>query len=216
MALSKINVGPRFKFLFIMLLVTICAAFAIFRMVQIHDRLDVVVITNNVKASLVSNMRQTVSIRMKEMANFTRVDRVASMPDSVKRIRYQAVIYTEYEGKLHELFGHASGQTPEERKMLLKIGAAASAATPVIAKITQLGLSQKSLEAGAVLDKDFRGATYVAWMDALNELNAIEADLTNKAAAEASLAYDEARLQILLLAAVVIVLGVRIAWISLV
>lgn len=192
--------------LFFLVAVTVVG---ILRMAQIQDRLDHVVSVNNVVTRLVIDMRNNVGDRISSLKILTLMTDPADMEPEMNRIKEQAEKYAEAQKKLSDKF--AAEATPQERALLAQIKEQEALAMPAIAKASQLWLANDAESATRVLIKEIR-PPQKKWMDALDQLAALEDRMSAQAKAEAEAGFRNARTFMVLLGVVAAVLGMLAAW----
>lgn len=193
--------------LFFLVAVTVVG---ILRMAQIQDRLDHVVSVNNVVTRLVIDMRNNVGDRISSLKILTLMTDPADMEPEMNRIKEQAEKYAEAQKKLSNKF--ATDASPQERALLAQIKEQEALAMPAIAKASQLWLANDAESATRVLIKEIR-PPQKKWMEALDQLAALEDKMSAQAKAEAEAGFRNARTFMLLLGVVAAVLGMLAAWV---
>ncbi len=187
--------------LFFLVAVTIVG---ILRMAQIQDRLDRVVGVNNVVTRLVIDMRANVSDRITSLRILTLMTDAGDMEPEMNRIKQQTGKYDDAEKKLSDKFA-AEASVPE-RALLAQIKEFESTAMPAIAKASDLWMANKAEEATKVMIKEIRPAQK-KWMEALDQLAALEDKLNSQVQSEAESAFNTARNTMLILGGVAVALG---------
>jgi methyl-accepting chemotaxis protein len=173
--------------LFFLVAVTIIG---IVRMAQIQDRLDRVVGVNNVVTRHVLDMRGNVSDRINSMRILTMMSSPDEMEADLNRIKEQTRKYDEIEKKLTDKF--AIEASAPEKTLLAQVKEHAGVAMPAIAKATDLWLANKAEEATRVMVKEIRPAQK-KWMEALDQLAALEDKLNTQSQVDAEAAFVNAR-----------------------
>jgi methyl-accepting chemotaxis protein len=214
MNLSKMKVGTSLAFGYALVLAFLVAvtALGISRMAQIEHRLDNVVSVNNVETRLVIDMRAQVNDRTVTLRNLSLLTDASDMQPEIDRINEQTKKYADAEAKLDGMF--ATSSIADEKDLLGKIKEQEAAATPAIAKAIDLWQNNKAEEATKVLIKEIK-PVQKKWLDALNDLSALEDKQSAQAAADAQSAFASARLAMITLGALALVAGLVAAyWIS--
>jgi methyl-accepting chemotaxis protein len=173
--------------LFFLVAVTVIG---IVRMAQIQDRLDRVVGVNNVVTRHVLDMRGNVSDRINSMRILTMMSSPDEMEADLNRIKEQTRKYDEIEKKLTDKF--AIEASAPEKTLLAQVKEHAGVAMPAIAKATDLWLANKAEEATRVMVKEIRPAQK-KWMEALDQLAALEDKLNTQSQVDAEAAFVNAR-----------------------
>jgi len=210
MNLSNMKVGMRLALgfaLVLVLLVTVTVV-GILRMAQIQDRLDHVVSVNNVVTRLVVDMRNNVSERITSLRTLTLMTDGSDMEPELNRFKVQTAKYDALERKLSEQF--ATNATAEEQALLAQVKSAEGVAMPAIEKASGLYLADKAVDATRVMVKEIRPAQK-KWMDALEQLAALEDKLNSQAQVDAGKGFANARNFMLVLLALAVGLGVTAA-----
>ena len=214
MNLSKMKVGTSLAFGYSLVLLFLVAvtALGISRMAQIQHRLENVVNVNNVETRLVIDMRALVNDRTVTLRNLSLLTDASDMQPEIDRINDQTRKHADAEGKLETMF--ASSAVADEKDLLNRIKEQEAAATPAIAKAIDLWQNNKAEEATKVLIKEIR-PVQKKWLDALNELSALEDKQSAQAATDAQSAFASARLAMLTLGALALLAGLTAAyWIT--
>ena len=206
MNLSNMKVGTRLGLGFVLVLSFLVAVtiVGIISMAQIQTRLDNVVGVNNVVTRLVIDMRTNVSERIVSLRILTLMTDSADMEPEMKRIKEQTARYDEAQKKLSDKF--AKSASPEEKSLLAQIKEHEALAMPAVAKASELWLADKAEDATRVMIKEIR-PVQKKWMDALEQLAALEDKLNTAAQKDAESGFEAARLTMLILGGVAILLG---------
>ncbi|MDM5178464.1 methyl-accepting chemotaxis protein [Massilia sp. DJPM01] len=206
MNLSNMKVGTRLGLGFALVLSFLVAVtiVGIISMAQIQARLDNVVGVNNVVTRLVIDMRTNVSERIVSLRILTLMTDAADMEPEMKRIKEQTGRYDDAQKKLGEKF--AAGGSAEEKSLLSQIKEHEALAMPALAKASELWLANKAEDATRVMIKEIR-PVQKKWMEALEQLAALEDKLNSAAQKDAERGFENARLSMLILGGVAILLG---------
>ncbi|NHZ90632.1 methyl-accepting chemotaxis protein [Massilia sp. CCM 8733] len=200
------KVGTRLGLGFVLVLSFLVAVtiVGIISMAQIQTRLDNVVGVNNVVTRLVIDMRTNVSERIVSLRILTLMTDSADMEPEMKRIKEQTARYDEAQKKLSDKF--AKSASPEEKSLLAQIKEHEALAMPAVAKASELWMADKAEDATRVMIKEIR-PVQKKWMDALEQLAALEDKLNSAAQKDAESGFEAARLTMLILGGVAILLG---------
>ncbi|WP_229509529.1 methyl-accepting chemotaxis protein [Massilia sp. CCM 8734] len=206
MNLSNMKVGTRLGLGFLLVLSFLVAVtiVGIISMAQIQTRLDNVVGVNNVVTRLVIDMRTNVSERIVSLRILTLMTDSADMEPEMKRIKEQTARYDEAQKKLSDKF--AKSASNEEKSLLAQIKEHEALAMPAVAKASELWMADKAEDATRVMIKEIR-PVQKKWMDALEQLAALEDKLNSAAQKDAESGFEAARLTMLILGGVAILLG---------
>jgi|SRR5471032_2961837 len=111
------------------------------------------------------------------------------------------------------MFAALPSTTERELALMPKIKEAETAAMPLMAKAAALGLANKADDATKLLVGELR-PVQKKWLDLLTQLSELETQLNTEAGDDAAVAYNSARLMMMLLSAAAIGMGVLIAWLA--
>jgi len=208
MNLSKIKVGKRLGlgFALVLAFLIVVTLLGITRMSQIQDRLDKVVSVSNVEVRLIIEMRAIVYDRMVSLRNLTLLTDPDDMAPEIAKIKEQSDKYGAARDKLAKMLDSDSGTTAEEKTLLAKLKEQETAAAQLPEKAQALGLANNPEVATVTLIKKLR-PVQKKWLDALDEMTALEDKLNEGAAKDASAAFGTARTLMLVLGALAVVAG---------
>ncbi|WP_255756232.1 methyl-accepting chemotaxis protein [Massilia sp. erpn] len=212
MNLAKMKVGTRLGLGFALVLVFLVAvtAVGILRMGQIQDRLDHVVSFNNVVTRLVIDMRNNVADRITSLRVLTLMSDASDMEPEVNRIKAQA---DKYEGALKKLEAQfAIEATPEEKALLTQIKEHEAATLPAVKKAIDLWMANNAVDATKVMIKEIRPAQK-KWMEALDQLAALEDKLNAQVQVDAASGYSSARTFMILMGTLAVIISVIAAYV---
>ena len=207
MKLANMKVGVRLGlgFALVLVLLVMVTVVGILRMAQIQNRLDHVVSVNNVVTRLVVDMRNNVSERVTSLRTLTLMTDPADMEPELNRFKDQTGKYDTLQQKLSEKF--AVEASAEEKSLLVQLKDAESAMMPAVTKASALYLANSAVDATRVMVKEIRPAQK-KWMEALDQLAALEDKQNNQAQADAQAQFASARNFMLLLLALAVAMGV--------
>ncbi len=204
----KVGMRLGLGFALVLFFLVAVTAIGIFSTGQIQGRLDRVVGTNNVVTRHVIDMRGNVSDRINSLRILTMMSSPDEMESDLNRVKQQAAKYEEMEKKLSEKF--ATEASPAEKALLAQTKEHEAIALPAIAKAQELWLGNKAEEATRVMIKEIKPAQK-KWMEALDQLAALEDKLNTQSQVDAKSAYDSARNFMLILGAVAVALSIAAA-----
>ncbi|WP_229507293.1 methyl-accepting chemotaxis protein [Pseudoduganella rivuli] len=210
MNFAKMKVGTRLGLGFALVLVFLIAVtlVGIIRMAQIQDRLDHVVSFNNVVTRQVIDMRNNVVSRGDRLRVLTLMSDSGDMEPEMKKIKEEAEKYAASQKKLQELFGKEG--TKEEKALLAQIVELEGTAMPAIAKASDLWMSDKAEAATKVMIKEIR-PVQKKWIEALDQLAALEDKLNEQVKKDAAEGFAGARTFMIILGGLATLLGVAAA-----
>jgi methyl-accepting chemotaxis protein len=210
MNLAKMKVGTRLGLGFALVLLFLIAVtgVGIVRMAQIQDRLDHVVSFNNVVTRLVIDMRNNVNERVSSLRTLTLMSDPADMEPEMKRIKELSDKYAAAQKKLEAQF--ALEVTPEEKALMGSIKEFEAATMPAIAKASELWLSNQAEAATKVMIKEIR-PPQKKWMDALDQLGALEDKLNAQVQVDAAEGFKSARTFMIFMGLLAVVISVGAA-----
>lgn len=212
MSVAILNVSPRWRFLFALLLLTAIGTYAFTRTEQIQNKMEGIIQTNNIKTNLLIDMRVAAMQRIKELGGLTKAGKRQDVREEGKSIHDSAGSYFETEAKLGKVLATSSNTQKDEVVLQHKITEMASAAAPTVAKIQQLAAANQSDEVAKLATSELTRGPVKNWLNAINEMILLENELASQAAATASFEYEHLRSQVLLMSAGVILLGLVAAW----
>jgi len=210
MNLSNMKVGMRLGlgFALVLVLMVILTVVGVVRMAQIQNRLDHVVSVNNVVTRLVVDMRNNVSERVTSLRTLTLMTDPADMEPELNRFKEQTAKYDGYQAKLAEKFSVEA--SAEEKALLAQVKDAEGVAMPAIAKASSLYLANNAMDATRVMVKEIRPAQK-KWLEALDQLAALEDKQNNQTQADAEAQFASARNFMLVLLVLAVGMGVAAA-----
>ncbi len=210
MNLSNMKVGMRLGlgFALVLVLMVILTVVGVVRMAQIQNRLDHVVSVNNVVTRLVVDMRNNVSERVTSLRTLTLMTDPADMEPELNKFKEQTGKYDALQQKLADKFSVEASN--EEKALLAQIKDAEGVAMPAIAKASALYLANNAMDATRVMVKEIRPAQK-KWLDALDQLGALEDKQNNQTQADAEAQFASARNFMLILLVLAVGMGVAAA-----
>jgi methyl-accepting chemotaxis protein len=167
---------------------------------------------NNVVTRLVVDMRNNVSERVTSLRTLTLMTDPADMEPELNRFKEQTAKYDGFQQKLAEKFSVEA--SAEEKALLGQIKDAEGVAMPAIAKASSLYLANNAMDATRVMVKEIRPAQK-KWLEALDQLAALEDKQNNQTQADAEAQFGSARNFMLVLLVLAVAMGVAAAtWIT--
>ncbi|MBI3286057.1 MAG: MCP four helix bundle domain-containing protein [Burkholderiales bacterium] len=206
------KVGKRLGlgFALVLALLIAVAVVGIFRMAQIQGRLENIVNVSNVETRLALDMRAIVYDRMVSLRNLTLLNDAADMEPELAKIAEQTKKYAAADEKLSKIATAAGNGSAEKQALLGKLKEQESAAAALPAKAQELGLANNPEAATITLIKKLR-PVQKKWLDALDELVALEDKLNGATADEAGAAFKAATTMMLVLGALALAAGIGAA-----
>ena len=213
MNIENIKIGTRLGagFSLVLFMLVVMAALGIGHMSMMQANVNDIVKVNNVQLQLALEMRLTLLDRAIALRNLALMTNDAEAQPEIARIKDQAAKYSQAEVKLGEMFASQSDTTPEEHAALSSIKADEVAATPVIARLMEMALTQRKDEMIDVLIREFR-PIQITWRKTLTNLVDIEDSMNKQAMRDAENAYARARLLMLILTTIGVVVGIAVSW----
>jgi len=111
MTLAHLKISTRLYagFLTILALLAASTGFSLYRMAEIHDRVEEIIKVKNVQVGLLGEMQLSIEDRMIAVGNLAMMTEVPAMQKEVERLATQARLYTEAENKLNEMLARSLG-----------------------------------------------------------------------------------------------------------
>jgi methyl-accepting chemotaxis protein len=211
MNLSKMKVGARLGlgFALVLAFLVIITIVGIWRMAQIQDRLDHVVSVNAVATRLVVDMRNNVNERINGLKVLTLMADPADMEPEMKRLADLGAKYQESSQRLTTLY--ANNATAEEKSLLAQVKEHEAVTLPAIKKASELWLANDAVAATRILIKEIRPAQK-KWMEALDQLAALEDKLNEDMKVEAAAGFASARLFMIVAGLAAMAISIAAAW----
>jgi methyl-accepting chemotaxis protein len=208
MKLKSMKIGQRLALGFgLMLALLLLVSFTGIRnMNHLNDQIDQVVNNNNAQLEAANGMRDTqrrISIAVRDLILTT---------DDEGMTRLSATIdtawkdYFQWRDKMEKL-----STDPERRALLAKIGAARETATPVIAKVEELGRANKNEESLALLKSQAVPAT-VVWRDAIAAMIDMQAARNDAEQKESKADFEQARRVLVGVTILATLFAVAVGW----
>jgi methyl-accepting chemotaxis protein len=212
MKLADKTVGMRLGMGFSLVLVLLVAVtvLGISRMAQIQEHLEKVVNVNNVGTRLVTDMSNVVKDRIVALRNLSLLTEASDMEPEIKRIEAQNAVYASAQQQLSALFATEASISTQEKALLAAIKEHEAAAMPLIANATALWLADKPEDATILLIRKIR-PVQKKWMDALDELAALEDKQSANAVAAARASFASARTLMISLGLLAVLVGIAAA-----
>jgi len=212
MNFAKMKVGTRLGLGFALVLVFLIAVtlVGIIRMAQIQDRLDHVVSFNSVVTRQVIDMRNYVISRSDRLRALTLMSDSGDMEPEMKKVKETGEKYAAAQKKLQELF--AKEGTKEERALLAQIVEFEGIAMPAIAKASDLWMNDQAEAATKVMIKEIR-PVQTKWIEALDQLSALEDKLNEQVKKDAAEGFSGARTFMIILGGLATAMGIAAAYI---
>ncbi|NVD96826.1 methyl-accepting chemotaxis protein [Massilia sp. BJB1822] len=213
MGIRDLKIGARIGggFVILLLLVVLMAVLGMVRMGQIQDQLLDIAKVNNVEAQLLIKMHDSILDRSVATRNLVLLTDMNEMKPEAAIIEEAEKKYRDAETELNRMFAALPQTQDHEKAGMVKIRNSEQAALPLVRKLAELGLANKSDEATPFLMKEVRPAQQ-RWLDDINAMIAIEDKLNQESIQEAENVYSSARNWMVAITAVAIIFGLAIAW----
>ncbi len=207
MRFLSLQVSPRWKFLFALLLLTASATYAFVRSEQIHDQLEYVWAVNNSKSQILLDMR----VAAKSVNKLLEVAKPEQGDTAVKdlMLRYQWM-----ETSLSKNLEKSALTSRNETALMHKVILDRTAVQQQLVRFHELLASNQVAAANELLAKEFRSGPYSRWVAGIDEMIAITNESNAKAGERAGADYEMLRTSVLLIAAFIIVCGLIALWLT--
>jgi methyl-accepting chemotaxis protein len=208
MKISKLNVGARLAagFSLVLALMVALAVLGVARMATMQETLDHIVNKDNVKLSLISELRQSVMNAIINGRNVALMSEPNEIASENQRLADNRAVYK----KLFEQLS-ARADTPQEKAALDKITATRAASVAVVSKMSELAKAGQREESWKVLLQELQ-PLQAKTIVAMDEMVTYEVQQVADAARRADEAHQSARLQTLLITLAALVIGGGLAW----
>jgi methyl-accepting chemotaxis protein len=204
MAIANMKVGTRLGLGFglVLVLLLMVAVLGVFNMSTIHAKLDRIVNENAVKTELVNEMSESVHIVARISRSVVLLTSQADIRIELEKVTKARAAYNAAQDQLGKMSATPKGIAIRERILGLQ-----KIARPFNDQVFELALANKDDEATQILMKQAGPATQ-SWQEAMDEYAALQKATNQADAAEASAAYQRARMLMLVLSGLAIMVGV--------
>jgi methyl-accepting chemotaxis protein len=204
MAIANMKVGTRLGLGFglVLVLLLMVAVLGVFNMSTIHAKLDSIVNENAVKTELVNEMSESVHIVARISRSVVLLTSQADIRIELEKVTKARAAYNAAQDQLGKMSATPKGIAIRERILGLQ-----KIARPFNDQVFELALANKDDEATQILMKQAGPATQ-SWQEAMDEYAALQKATNQADAAEATAAYQRARMLMLVLSGLAIVVGV--------
>jgi methyl-accepting chemotaxis protein len=204
MAIANMKVGTRLGLGFglVLVLLLMVAVLGVFNMSTIHAKLDRIVNENAVKTELVNEMSESVHIVARISRSVVLLTSQADIRIELEKVTKARAAYNAAQDQLGKMSATPKGIAIRERILGLQ-----KIARPFNDQVFELALANKDDEATQILMKQAGPATQ-SWQEAMDEYAALQRATNQADAAEASAAYQRARMLMLVLSGLAIMVGV--------
>ncbi|WP_433693144.1 methyl-accepting chemotaxis protein [Herbaspirillum seropedicae] len=183
------------------------SALGLYGMARVNDALTDITNVNNAEIKLITALRNALSSRALAIRNIALLEEQADMQAEAQTLARQEKVYADAYAALDKMFTTEASTTERERQLLVQIKNDEAATLPLMAKAVQLGLENKTVEAGKMLITQVR-PKQMAWIKSLTELADFEDQLNEEAAATARSTYAWLRVVTLAAALAALLVGV--------
>jgi len=188
----KVSTRLGIGFAAVLLLLLVVAVLGLQNMAKIQGRLDEIVGQNSVEGALATDLFRLTQDKAIAVRNVVLLTEAADMQPEEARIKKDTEKFAEAEGKLGKMFDSIAGTTAEEKNLFAKVKGLDAIVSPLVDKVTLLGLANKNDEALRMLLKEVRPPQR-QMQAALQELVELENKLNMEAADDAHKAYQSSR-----------------------
>jgi methyl-accepting chemotaxis protein len=204
MAIANMKVGTRLGLGFglVLVLLLMVAVLGVFNMSTIHAKLERIVNENTVKTELVNEMSESVHIVARISRSVVLLTSQADIRIELEKVTKARAAYNAAQDQLGKMSATPKGIAIRERILGLQ-----KIARPFNDQVFELALANKDDEATQILMKQAGPATQ-SWQEAMDEYAALQKATNQADAAEATAAYQRARMLMLVLSGLAIVVGV--------
>ncbi|MFS2140382.1 methyl-accepting chemotaxis protein [Duganella sp. Dugasp56] len=211
MKIQNLKIGPRLVWGFIIVLAMLVgvAVVGLSRMAAMKDSMLVITKANDVEANLAADMKLSLDDRMIALRNIVLLEDPTQMQAQVQRVAKQLELYDTAEKKLRATFS-TFGMQESETKLLAEIKEHSLAAQPLMQKVQDLGLANKTAEAVKLLMGDLR-VVQNGWSKSISELVDSERSQNIELTAQADASYLLARNMVIGLTVGALLAGIVIA-----
>ena len=199
----KFSVGTGFAV--VLALMVALTIIGLNQMAAINERLEGIVKNNNVKTELATSMRDALRDRAISMHTIVVLTDPFEQNDELQRFYGYGINFTQARLRLDEL-----AATGEEKDILHKVRRLTEIAQPEVISTIELALDNKGVDALEVLQNRAIPAQKQLVLE-LDKLLKLQHDATNQAAKEASEAYSDTRLLMMVLGGSAVFGGMLIA-----
>ena len=199
----KIGVGTGFAI--VLTLMVSLTLIGLSQMAAINNRLERIVDENNVKTELATIMRDSLRDRAISMHTIVVLDDPFELDDELQRFFEYGAHFTQARQKLDQM-----PLSTAEKQVLARLFNLTTITQPVVIKTIELGLDNNNFEALQILQNETIPLQKKLEKE-LDELVKLQRDATRAAATEASQAYNQTRLLMVVLGISAVILGVFIA-----
>jgi len=208
----NLRIGVRLTLAFygVFALMVAMAAFGILRMAQMNERMTHIVENNNHQIAAVNQMIDSVSQRAIAVRNLTLLTDAELKQQERKALDDAGQDYTQAEQQLLALIARHDATEPE-KALLEAIKRSEKTTVALMAEATELGMSGKTEEAVAFLMDKVR-PRQARWITVLQTLSGLQAKTSVEYAADAKLAYVQARNMLIAFVVAALLAGTVLAW----
>jgi methyl-accepting chemotaxis protein len=208
MSFKNLTVASRLAYAFgiVLIISVIAAALSISKLSAIQDNLKDVVLDNNVKIKLNTEMSDAVHVVARVMRSVVLLTDKAEMEREIAKITKARADYDRAWADLEKFPASETGRQNRQ-----KISSARDAARPVNNKVLELGMADRDDEAKEILFKEAIPATQ-KWQDALAENIAFQQANSERQYTESEVDYQQARTLLIAANALSFALAIVLGW----
>ncbi|WP_229223892.1 methyl-accepting chemotaxis protein [Duganella sp. sic0402] len=207
MSIKNMKVGTRLSLGFglVLFLLLLVAMLGVFNMSTIHAKLERIVNENAVKTELVNEMSESVHIVARVSRSVVLLNQEPAIRAEMEKVAKARASYNAALDQLATMPATAKGIDIRARIVELQ-----KTARPFNDRVFELALANQDAEATEVLMKQAGPATQ-GWQDAMDEYAALQKSTNEADAADATSAYQRARVLMLVLSGLAIAVGAAAA-----
>jgi methyl-accepting chemotaxis protein len=188
----KVSTRLTIGFSVILVLLLIVAALGFSGMSSIRDKVDAITKVNNVETAYVVSMTTSVRVRAIGVRNIGLFDDAQLIATEADNVTAQEQRYADASAKLAEMIVATPDPTQKKKALFDAIVQSDAKTRPLLQKAVALGKEGHTDELKTLLTEEIHPAQR-QWLINLDQLNALEKEMTDEAAASAEAVYQSLR-----------------------